>query len=60
MEKSVILTNQALISKKFVDTGALTYTEVIKKIYQNKALDELKKIKNIDEYYSNLLLEYIY
>lgn len=60
VEKSVILTNQALISKKFVDTGALTYTEVIKKIYQNKALDELKKIKNIDEYYSNLLLEYIY
>lgn len=59
VEKSEIIKNQELISKKFLKTGAITYTEVIKKVYQNKTIDALKKL-NIDQDYIDLLLKYIY
>lgn len=59
IEKNEIIKNHQLISKKFVMTGAITYTEVIKKIYQNKAIEELKKL-DIDQNYIDLLLKYIY
>lgn len=59
IEKDVILKNKELISKKFVGTGAIIYTEAIKKLYQNKVINELKKL-NFNKYHINLLSEYIY
>jgi competence protein ComQ len=58
IEKKEIIKNQVLISNKFLETGAIAYAEVIKKVYQNKAIEELKKL-NIEPYYINLLLKYI-
>ncbi len=58
VEKSEIIKNQELISKKFFKTGAITYTEVIKKVYQNKTIDALKRL-NIDQDYIDFLLKYI-
>ncbi|MBS4189770.1 polyprenyl synthetase family protein [Bacillus sp. FJAT-49705] len=59
IEKNEIIKNQKLISNKFVMTGAIAYTEVIKKVYQNKTIEEIKKL-NIDQYYIDLLVKYIY
>lgn len=58
IDKKEIIKNQGMISSKFIETGAIAYVEVIKKVYQNKAIEELKKI-NMDKYYINLLLKYI-
>ncbi|AXI01086.1 transcriptional regulator [Sporosarcina sp. PTS2304] len=58
VEKSEILKNQELISAKFVETGAIAYSEVIKKIYQGKAIDVLKKLA-IEQHYIECLLKYI-
>ena len=57
--KEDIIKNHESIYKKFVETGAITYTEVIKRIYQNKVLAQLKGL-NIDPYYIDQLLKYIY
>lgn len=53
-----ILKFEELISKKFVETGAIAYTEVIKRIYQNKAKVELGKLY-IENDNIKLLLKYI-
>jgi competence protein ComQ len=53
-----IVKNQELINQKFVETGALTYTEVIKRMQQNKAITEIKDL-NIDQCYIDQLLKYI-
>jgi competence protein ComQ len=58
VSKEEILKNQELINHKFVETGAITYTEVIKKIHQNKALAQIKDL-NIDQSYIDQLLRYI-
>ena len=58
VNKEEILKNQELINHKFVETGAITYTEVIKKIQQNKALAQIKGL-NIDQSYIDKLLKYI-
>ncbi len=58
VSKEEILKNQELINHKFVETGAITYTEVIKKIHQNKTLDQIKGL-NIDPSYIDQLLKYI-
>ncbi|MCG7336724.1 polyprenyl synthetase family protein [Sporosarcina sp. ACRSM] len=50
--------NRELISRKFVETGAITYTEVIKKMHQNRALNEVKKLQ-IDQQYMDRLVTYI-
>jgi competence protein ComQ len=54
-----IVKNQGLINQKFVETGAITYTEVIKKIQQNKAIAQIRGL-NIDPRYIDQLLTYIY
>lgn len=59
IETSEMIKNQKLISERFVMTGAIAYTEVIKKIYQNKAIEKIKEL-NFDQYYIDLLLKYIY
>lgn len=53
-----IIQNRELISRKLVETGAITYTEVIKKMHQNRALNEVKKL-TIDQHYMDRLIEYI-
>ena len=58
VDKEEIIKNQELINHKFVETGAITYTEVIKKIQQNKALAQIKGL-NIDQSYIDKLLKYI-
>ncbi|MFT8323611.1 MAG: polyprenyl synthetase family protein [Bacillus sp. (in: firmicutes)] len=58
IEKNEVLKSQMLISTKFVETGAIAYTEVIKKIYQNKAIAEINKLE-INPYYIDLLLKYM-
>lgn len=59
INKSEIIKFQNLISNKLVETGAIVYAEVMKKIYQNKAIGEIKKL-NINQYYIHHLLKYIY
>lgn len=59
IEVSEIIKKQQLIDKKFIETGAITYTEVIKRIQQNKMLTEVKKL-NIDLAHFNQLKKYIY
>ena len=58
VNKEEIIMNQELIHNKFVETGALAYTEVIKKIYQNKVLAQIKGL-NINQCYIDQLLKYI-
>lgn len=53
-----IMQNQEFISKKLVETGAITYTEVIRKMQQNRALNEVMKL-TIDQQYIDRLVTYI-
>lgn len=57
VEKTVIIKKQELVSKKLVETGAITYTEVIKRLYKNKVIDVLKRL-NIEQHHVDLLLKY--
>jgi len=59
IDESEIRKNQALIDKKLVATGAIDYTEVVKRIYQNKALAEVEKL-NIGKDQFDQLIKYIY
>lgn len=59
IDAAEIIENQKLIDKKFLETGAITYTEIVKKTYHNKALNEIKKL-NIEQRYYDLLINYIY
>ena len=59
VNKEDIIKNQESIHKMFFETGAIAYTEVIKKIYQNKVLAQIKGL-NIDHCYIDQLLKYIY
>lgn len=59
IEKNEILKQREFISEKFLSTGAIAYTEVIKKIYQNKAITALKKL-DFEQKYVDLLCKYIY
>lgn len=59
IDTTEIVKHQKLIDQKFLETGAITYTEVVKKIYHNKALNEMKKL-NIDQRHYDLLINYIY
>lgn len=59
VDKGVILKQQKLISEKFVQTGAVTYTEVMRKVYQNKAIAAVKQLQ-VDSLYKHLLLTYIH
>jgi competence protein ComQ len=58
VSKEEIIMNQELIHNIFFKTGAIAYTEVIKKIYQNKVLAQIKGL-NIDQCYIDQLLKYI-
>jgi len=44
LNKEEIVLKQKLIEKKLEDTGTVKYVEVIKRIYQNKALNEINKL----------------
>ncbi|MBE1555110.1 polyprenyl synthetase family protein [Sporosarcina limicola] len=44
VDSNEVVQNRSLIAKKFVETGAIIYTEVIKRVYQNKALAEIQKL----------------
>src|SRR3954449_8950912 len=59
VSKEEIIMSQELIHNIFFETGAIAYTEVIKKIYQNKVLAQIKGL-NIDQCYFDQLLKYIY
>lgn len=59
VEKNVILQKQELIETKFIETGAIKYTEVIKNIYQNKVLTELQKL-DVNQQHIELVLKYTY
>lgn len=59
ISKDDILVVKESLNKKLIETGAITYAEVIKKIYQNKVLAELSGLK-IDQYYIDQLIKYIY
>lgn len=59
LDRSEIIKKQGLIVKKFNETGAIKYSEVIKRIFQNKAIDEIKRL-NVDQFHIDLLLKYIY
>lgn len=59
IDTAEIVKHQKLINQKFLETGAITYTEIMKKIYHNKALAEIQKL-NIEQRYYDLLINYIY
>ncbi|WP_342514206.1 polyprenyl synthetase family protein [Sporosarcina sp. FSL K6-1522] len=54
-----VIKNQELISRKLVETGAITYTEVIRKMHQNRALNEVKRLP-VDQHYIDQLVKYIH
>lgn len=53
-----IIKKRELISRKLVETGAITYTEAIKKMHQNRVLKEVKKLQ-VDQQYMDRLVTYI-
>lgn len=59
LDKNQIIKKQTMVEKKFEETGAVKYVEVIKKIYQNKALAEIRKL-NFQPCYINELLKNFY
>ncbi|WP_075983616.1 polyprenyl synthetase family protein [Bacillus massilinigeriensis] len=58
LSKNQLLKNRQVIERRLLESGAIHYTNVIKKIYQNETINILKKL-NIDSYYFNQLLKYI-
>lgn len=58
LDKSAIIENRNLIDNWYVETGAIAYTEIIKKLHQNKALAVIKRL-NLDQDYLDQLLKYI-
>lgn len=58
IEKDELLRNQKFICKVIVESGALLYTETIKRVYQNKVKDELQHLE-IDNKFVKQLLEYV-
>ncbi|WP_071396586.1 polyprenyl synthetase family protein [Bacillus tuaregi] len=59
IEKDEMVKNQKFISKMIVDSGVLVYTEIIKRVYQNKVKTELQKL-NVDKKFIGQLLDYIH
>lgn len=59
VEKEELLRNQKMIRKTIVESGTLLYTEIIKRVYQNKIRDELKSL-NVENKFVNQLLNYIH
>jgi competence protein ComQ len=58
IERDDLIRNQEQIIKIIEESGALLYTEIIKKIYQNKVRDELQYL-DIDNNFMNQLLNYL-
>lgn len=58
IEKNELLKHQQLISEKIIETGAITYTKVMLKLYQNKVADLVKKL-NLKESSLDLILKYV-
>jgi competence protein ComQ len=58
INKDDILGQKELISSMFINSGALIYAEVIKKVYQNKAINKIKSL-DIGHSYVDQLLKYI-
>lgn len=54
-----IIERQQFVDEKFKETGAITYTEVIKRIQQNKVFSEVGKL-NIKQEYLVQLKKYVY
>lgn len=54
-----VVQQQQFIEQQFKETGAITYTEVIKRIYQNKVFSELEKL-NIEKKYLTQFKKYVY
>jgi competence protein ComQ len=59
VNKSKVIENLEQVKKKIHDSGAILYTEVIKKIYQNKAKTEMESL-NLEPSVFSKLLKYIY
>lgn len=59
VEVSEIIEKQRFIDKKFIETGAITYTEIIKRVQQNKVFGEVKKLQVNQEYLAQLK-KYVY
>lgn len=54
LQKDEMVLKQKLVEKKLEDTGTVKYVEVIKKIYQNKALNEMNKLQFPPSYIKEL------
>lgn len=59
IHKGEIIQNHQFINRKFKETGAITYTEVIKRIQRNKVLSEVEKL-NVEQTSIVQLKKYIY
>ena len=59
IDKNEILKKEELLNKKFIDTGAMAYTEVIKRIYQNKAMTKVQSL-HFEQCYMDQLQKFIY
>jgi competence protein ComQ len=58
IDQDELMKNIEELSRKMIESGAIIYTEVIKKVYQNKAMSKLSGFK-IDPFYMDQLLKYI-
>lgn len=59
MNVSEILSKQQWIAQDIKESGAITYTEVVKRVQQNKAMLEIGKL-NVEQQYLAQLKKYIY
>src|SRR5699024_8415249 len=58
IDKEVFLKSKDKVYRNFIESGAIVYTKVIKKIYQTKIKNQLEKL-DIKQNQLNLLLKYI-
>ena len=58
VKKEELVRNQSFIRDLIAESGAIEYTEIIKRVYQNKIIKELQAL-NVNQRYVEKLLEYI-
>lgn len=59
IDENQLKKKRALIDRKLIETGAIMYTEVLKKVHQNKAMAEIHKL-SMNPFISEQLVKYIY
>lgn len=57
--RSELLAHKTIVTQKIIESGALVYTEVMKRTFQKKALAEVQKLPIAKKYYDQLIKYFI-